>query len=453
MIITKQAIPRRTVLRGLGAAVGLPLLNGMVPAMTALAQTPAGRLRRFATVYVGNGAAVGYFTPEVQGPDYALTPILEPLAPLRDKVLVLTGIDNPPALALEGEPRGGHGRIPSAFMSGMHANPTVGADFRAGKTIDQMAADHLGQDTQLRTLELSVDSPEFGGTCDTGFACVYTNTLAWRGPTSPLPMQNNPRLVFERLFGEGGTTDPAVRLARWRQRASILDSVREKVAGVTRTIDSEDRATLDEYLESIRDVERRIQLAEEQSAREVPEVLQPAGVPDTFEGHAELMFDLQVLAFQADLTRVTTFMLARELSGRGYPEIGVSEGFHAVSHHGNNPEKIADQAKINTYHTTLVAYFLDRLQSIPEGDGTLLDSALVLFGSGMGNSNEHDPRNLPLVLAGGAGGRLTGGRHLRYPEGTRLTNLHMTLLAKLGVTVASVGDSTGHLDIDRQSLA
>ena len=394
-------------------------------------------------------------TPERQGYQVltpfgklGYSPILEPLAPLRDRVLVLTGIDNPPALALEGEPRGGHGRIAPAFMSGVHAKPTVGADFQAGTTIDQIAANHLGDATQLRSLELSMHSPEFGGTCDTGFACVYTNTLSWRGPTSPLPMQDNPRLLFERMFGEGGSTDPAVRLARWRQRASILDSVREKVDGITGTLDGEDRATLDEYLDSIRAVERRIQLAEEQSARELPEVTQPAGVPETFEAYAKLMFDLQVLAFQADLTRVTTFMLARELSGRGYPEIGVSEGFHAISHHGNNPEKIAAQAKINTYHTEMVTYFLGRLAATPDGDGSLLDSALVLFGSGMGNSNEHNPRRLPLVLAGGAGGRLTGGRHIRYPEGTRLTNLHMTLLAKLGVPVESIGDSTGHLEVD-----
>ena len=337
MYITSKALPRRTVLRGLGATIGLPLLNSMVPAMTALARTAADPVRRFATGDVGNGAAVGYFTPEQEGAGYELTPILEPLAPMRDRSLVLTGIDNPPALALEGEPRGGHGRIPSAFMSGIHAKPTIGADYQSGITIDQIVANHLGDDTQLRALELSMDSPEFGGTCDTGFACVYTNTLSWRGPTTPQPMQNNPRLVFERMFGEGGTTDPAVRLARWRQRASILDSVRDKVDGLGGTLDPEDRAKLDEYLEAIRDIERRIQLAEEQSDREIPEVIQPAGVPATFAEHAELMFDLQVLAFQADLTRVTTFMLARELSGRAYPEIGVSEGFHAISHHGHNP--------------------------------------------------------------------------------------------------------------------
>ena len=448
MYITKKALPRRTVLRGLGATISLPLLSGMLPAMTALARTAAAPVRRFTTIYVGNGAAVGYFTPEAEGASYTMTPILEPLAPFRDRVLVLTGIDNPPARALEGEPRGGHGRIPAAFMSGVHCKPTVGADYQAGITVDQIAANQLGGDTQLPSMELSMDSPEFGGTCDTGFACVYTNTLSWRGPTTPQPMQNNPRLVFERMFGEGGTTDPAVRLAGWRQRASILDSVREKVDGLSGTLDGEDRVKLDEYLESIRAVERRIQLAEEQSEREVPEVLQPAGVPDSFEEHVKLMFDLQVLAFQADLTRVTTFMLSRELSGRAYPQIGVSGGFHAISHHGNNPEKIADQAKINAYHTQMTTYFLQRLLEIPDGDATLLDNALVLFGSGMGNSNEHDPTRLPLVVAGGAGGRLTGGRHIRYPDGTRMTNLHMTLLAKLGVPVESIGDSTGQLEVD-----
>jgi hypothetical protein len=445
MIITKRAIPRRTILRGLGAAVSLPLLESMVPAFTAMAKTPARGVGRFVVIYAGNGAAPGYFTPATVGTGYELTPILTPLERFRDRAVVITGIDNPVAMAREGEPRGGHGRVAPAFMSGVHAKPTIGGDFEAGISIDQIAANHVGAETQLRSLELAVDTPEFGGTCDTGFSCVYTNTISWKGPTQPLPMQNNPRTVFERLFGDSGSTDPETRLARLRERASILDSVLEKAQHVASSVGSEDRRKIDEYLESIRDVERRIQKAEEQSARELPVVDQPAGVPPDFASHVKLMFDLQVLAFQADLTRVITFMLSRELSGRAYPEIGVSEGFHALSHHGDKPDKIADMAKINTHHMGLVTYFLERLQATRDGDGQLLDQALVLYGSGMGNSNMHEPRKLPLVLAGGAGGQLKGGRHIQYPEGTVLSNLHVTLLGMLGVPVESVGDSTGRL--------
>ena len=447
MIITKKAIPRRTMLKGLGASLALPLLDGMVP-FSAIAQTAAEPIRRFTVIYVGNGAAVGHFEPTAEGTSYEMTPILEPLAAFRDRMLVLSGIDNPPALALEGEPGGGHGRIAPAFMSGVHAKPTIGGDFEAATTIDQIAARYMGEETQLASLELAVDTPEFGGTCDQGFSCVYTNTISWRGPTSPLPMQNNPRTVFERMFGEGGTTNPAGRVARLRERASILDSVLDKVQGLGARVGTGDRAKLDEYLESIRDVERRIQRAEEQSGRELPEVIQPAGIPDTFEEHVKVLFDLQVLAYQADLTRVTTFMLSKELSGRAYPEIGVSGGFHRLSHHGNDPGKIADMAKINAYHSSMVAYFLERLDAIQEGDSSLLDQAVILCGSGMGNSNEHEPRQLPLIVAGGGGGRLEGGRHVRYPSGTVLSDLHVSLLDKLDVPMESIGDSSGPLSLE-----
>ena len=448
MIITKKAIPRRTMLKGLGASLALPLLDGMVPAFSAIGQTAAAPIRRFTTIYVGNGAAVGYFEPTAEGTSYEMTPILEPLAAFRDRMLVLSGIDNPPALALEGEPRGGHGRMAPAFMSGVHAKPTIGGDFEAATTIDQIAARYMGEETQLASLELAVDTPTFGGTCDTGFSCVYTNTISWRGPTSPLPMQNNPRMVFERMFGEVGTTDPAARQARLRERASILDSVLEKVQGLDSRVGAGDRAKLDEYLESIRDVERRIQRAEEQSGRELPEVIQPAGIPETFEEHVKVLLDLQVLAYQADLTRVTTFMLARELSSRSYAEIGVPGGFHGLSHHGDDPEKIAAMAKINAYHSSMVAYFLERLDAVQDGEGSLLDQAVILFGSGMGNSNQHEPRQLPLVVAGGGGGRLQGGRHVRYTSGTVLSDLHVALLNKLDVPVESIGDSSGPLSLD-----
>ena len=447
MVISKLAIPRRTVLRGLGATLALPLLDAMVPAAAALAQTAAKPVRRFAVTYTGNGVAQGFFEPETAGAAYELTPILQPLAPFRNRALVLTGIDNPIAEALEGEPRGGHGRIPAAFMSGVHCKPTVGGDFRAGTSIDQIFASHFGRETQLASLELTTESPEFGGTCDTGFACVYTNTLSWRGPTTPLPMQDNPRLVFERMFGDGGSTDPGVRRARLQSRASVLDSVLDKTKSLNARIGNGDRAKLDDYLQSVREVERRIQMAEQQSEREIPVVDRPAGVPDSFEEHAKMMFDLQVLAFQADLTRMTTFMLARELSGRAFPVIGVSEGFHSLSHHSGNTQKIADLAKVNTHLMSLFVYFLERLQATTDGAGTLLDHSIALYGSGLGNGNFHEPKRLPLVLAGGGDGQLKGGRHIRYPSGTILSNLHVALLQKVGVPVEEVGDSTGPLSL------
>ena len=445
MIITKKVIPRRVVLRGLGTAVALPLLESMVPAMTALAKTPAKPVQRLTVIYVAHGAAPGYFVPATEGTGYELTAALAPLKALKNDVLVLTGIDNPVAMAREGEPRGGHGRIAPAFMSGFHAKPTIGGDFEAGTSIDQIAAKAIGDATQFTSLELSVDTPEFGGTCDSGYSCVYTNTLSWRTPTMPLPMENNPRVVFERLFGDSGSTDPVVRRARLRHQSSILDSVLEKVRGLSDEISPTDRPKLDAYLESIRDVERRIQKATEQSERELPQFDQPAGVPPTFEGHVKLMFDLQALAYQADLTRITTFMLAKEISGRAYPEVGVSAGHHSLSHHGDNPEKIELLSRVNAYHMSMYAYFLEKLKATPDGAGSLLDHSLVLYGSGMGNPNLHEPKELPIVLAGG---QIKGGRHQRCAPGTVLSNLHVTLLSKIGVPVETIGDSTGRLRID-----
>ena len=447
MVIDKLAIPRRTVLRGLGAAIALPFLDSMLPAFTSVARTAGRGTPRLSIVYTGNGAALGHFAPREEGAAYEMTPILQPLAAFRDRMLVLTGIDNSVAMAREGEPRGGHGRVAPAFLTGVHARPTIGADFQAGISLDQIAARHLGKETQLASLELATDAPEFGGTCDTGFSCVYTNTISWRTPTEPLPMENNPRILFERMFGDSGSTNSAARVARLRERASVLDAITDRAKSLSSSVGSADRSKLDAYLESIREVERGIQKAEEQSARELPLLEQPAGVPETFEAHVKMMFDLQVLAFQADLTRVATFMLARELSGRAYREVGVSEGFHAISHHGNNPEKIAGMGKINVYHATLVAYYLEKLRSVPDGDGTLLDHAMVFFGSGMGNSNEHDPRDLPLILAGGAAGTLPKGRHVRFKKGSELPNLYVTMLNKLGVPETAVGDSTGSLAI------
>jgi len=356
-------------------------------------------------------------------------------------MLVLSGLDNKPGLALPGEPAGGHGRIGGSFLTGVHVKPTEGADFHAGVSIDQIAARELGQHTELASLELSLETTEFAGACDAGFSCAYTTTLCWSGPTSPLPMEHDPRAVFERLFGDSGSTDRADRQSRLAADRSILDSVTSKLARLQRNLGSRDREKLEQYVEAIRDVERRIQRAEEQSARELPVVEQPAGAPDGFEAYARLMFDLQVLAFQSDLTRVSTFVLAPELSARTYPEAGVADPHHAISHHQNRADNLEKIAKIGAYHSKVVSYYLERLQSTSDGEGSLLDHTNVIYGRGMSDSNAHQPIGLPLVVFSR---ELGGGQHVRY-QGVPLTNLYMTLLANLGVPVERIGDSTGKL--------
>ena len=321
-------------------------------------------------------------------------------------------------------------------------------ELQAGVSIDQIAARELGRETQLTSLELSLDGRDFAGSCDVGFSCAYTNTIAWRDASTPLPMENDPRAVFERMFGDSGTTDPAARRARVREERSILDAVTEQIGRLQRRLGSRDRAKVEQYLEATRDVERRIQKAEERSAQELPRVDQPAGVPATFEEHAKLMFDLQVLAYQTDLTRVITFMIGRELSGRPYPEIGVNDAHHPTSHHQNDPEKLAKLAKINTFHAALFAYYLDRLKSTPDGGGSLLDHTLLMYGAGMSDSQLHAYSSLPLLLVGGD---VKGGRHLKLAADTPLANLHLTLLDKLGVRIDTIGDSTGPIDIDMLS--
>jgi len=445
MIITKKALSRRTVLRGLGTTLALPLLDSMVPALAALAKTAAAGPRRFSVIYVAHGTAPGYWVPKNEGPAYELTTPLEPLAKFRDRMLVLSGIDNDVALQRPGDPRGGHGRMAPAFMCGVHAKPTQGADFRVGISIDQIAAGHVGKDTQLPSLQLSLEPVDFSGSCDSGYSCVYTNTLSWRGPTMPLPMEDNPRAAFERLFGDAGSSDPAVRLQRLRERRSILDSVLAKANALNKTVGPSDQRRFEDYLQSIRDVERRIQTAESQSDRALPLVTQPGSIPETFPGYAKLMLDLQALAYQADLTRVCTFMMAKELSGRSYPEIGMSEGHHALSHHGDNPDKKALLARLNAHHTSMLAYFVDKLQSTSDGDGSLLDHTVILYGSCHGDPNKHDPHELPIVVFGGD--QIKGGRHIRYSH-AQLPNLHVTLLNKLGVPVERVGDSTGSLALE-----
>ena len=446
MIITKKALPRRTVLRGLGAAVALPLLDGMVPALTALAKTAATPTPRLGVVYVPHGAVMNNWTPALEGAGFDFTPILQPLESFRDHLDILTGLDHAPAAQMPGDPAGGHGRITGAFLTGVHAKPTEGADFQAGKSVDQIAAGQLGQHTELASLELGIGLPDFGGACDAGFSCAYISTLCWSTPTTPLPMESNPRAVFERLFGDGTSTAPAARRARMQKDRSILDAVTEKVVRLQGGLGSRDRAKLDDYLAAVRDVERRIQRAEANTNRELPVVDRPSGtVPADFEEYVKVMFDLQVLAYQSDLTRIITFMMTPELSAQTYPQIGVPDPHHALSHHENDSEKLAKLTKVGTYHTTLFSFYLDKLRSTPDGDGSLLDQVMIVYGSGMSNSNLHNIQKLPILLAGGGAGRLQGGRHIQHADETPLTNLYMTLLDKLDVPVERFGDSTGRL--------
>jgi hypothetical protein len=435
------------VLKGLGTTVALPLLDGMVPALSAVSKTAAAPVRRFTVIYAAHGALPGTWAPKTVGAAYELTEPLEPLAAFREQMLVLSGIDNDVGLARLGDPLGGHGRMPPAFMCGVHAKPTQGADFEAGISIDQIAANHVGRETQVPSLQISLDSMEFSGTCDSGYSCVYTNTLSWRNPTMPLPMENNPRAVFERLFGDSGSSDPAARVRRLQEKRSILDSVLDTAMRLSSSVGPSDRRALEDYLESIRDIERRIQTAEAQSDRELPLFEQPAAAPPTFAEYCRLMFDLQVLAYQADLTRITTFMLAKDSNQRTFPEIGVSEGHHALSHHMHVPEKMAMFAKINPYLTTMLAQFLAKLQSTPDGEGSLLDHAIILYGSGHGDANIHEPKELPILVLGGGAGQLKGGSHIRYDH-AQLPDLHVTLLHKFGVPIERVGSSDGALSIE-----
>ena len=446
MMVTKKGLPRRTVLRGLGTSLALPLLDGMVPALTATARSVAAFKPRLGVVYVPHGAVMNNWTPSTEGSGFEFTPILQPLEPFRDRLLVLSGLDHAPGAQMPGDPAGGHGRITGAFLTGVHAKPTEGADFEAGRSFDQIAAERLGKKTELGSLELGIGLPEFGGACDAGFSCAYISTLCWSSPTTPLPMESNPRAVFERLFGDGTSTDPAARLERFEKDRSILDAVTEKVARLRKTLGAADRAKLGDYLTAVRDVERRIERAEDSLDREVPLVERPAaGVPSSFGEYVKVMFDLQVLAYQADLTRVISFLMTPELTAQSYPEIGVPDAHHALSHHENKPESLAKLTKVGSFHTELFSYYLEKLRATQDGDGSLLDQVMIIYGSGMSNSNLHNIQKLPILLAGGGGGQLHGGRHVQYADGTPLTNLYMSLLNKLAIPVESIGDSTGQL--------
>ena len=446
MIITKKALARRTVLRGIGTTLALPLLDGMVPALTATARTAAAPKPRLGVVYVPHGAVMDNWTPATQGAGFKFSPILQPLESFRDRLLVLSGLDHAPAAQMPGDPAGGHGRITGAFLTGVHAKPTEGADFEAGRSFDQIAAARLGQQVELASLEVGIGLPEFGGACDAGFSCAYISTLCWSGPTTPLPMESNPRALFERLFGDGTSTDPAARRERLGKDRSILDAVTEKIALLQKGLGATDRAKLGDYLTAVRDVERRIERAEDAVDRELPLVERPSGgVPTSFDEYVKVMFDLQVLAYQSDLTRVISFLMTPELTAQTYPEIGVPDAHHALSHHENKPESLVKLTKIGSYHTELFAYYLEKLRITSDGEKSLLDQVMVLYGSGMSNSNLHNIQKLPILLAGGGAGQLRGGRHIQYADETPLTNLYLTLLSKLDVPVGRIGDSTGEL--------
>lgn len=440
MMVTKKALHRRTILKGLGVSVALPLLDAMVPALTAVADTPLApqKLRRIGYVYMPMGCDLSRWTPKGETLD-ELSPTLKTLAPVRQHV---TAISN---LELRSAYPGSHATSNSSFLSCAKAKVTESADYYLGTTVDQIAARQLGANTQMPSLELSMDLMATVGQCDNGYACVYQNNLSWSSPTNPLPSEAHPRLVFESLFGEG--KNAAERRTSLQKRASLLDAVTEEITRLNNKLGPNDREKVSQYLDSVREVERRIQRAEA-SATENPvaDMDRPVGVPTAYADHAAVMFDLQLLALRGDITRVITFQLARETSNRTYPEIGVPDSHHPLTHHGNDPDKIAKVAKINHFHVSLFADFVKKLSETPEGDGTLLDNSVYLYGSGMGNPNLHDHTNLPILVAGGAAGKLRGGRHLRYSQPTPLANLHLTLLDTVGVSLDSFADSNGKVD-------
>ena len=451
MFIAKKTLPRRTVLCGLGATIALPLLDAMVPATAALASTEARPKQRLGFVYIPNGAMMSMWQPAGEGQLVKLSPTLQPLDSFKDQLVVPIGLSQKQAEAF-GDGNGEHSRGQTVWLSGVHPKRTEGADVRNGTTADQFAARELGRDTRLASLELAMEQTYLIGNCDNGYSCVYSNTISWRTPTSPMPMETNPRVVFQRLFGDGGTDTE--RRARLQEDRSILDWVTEDILRLQNTLGPVDRNSVSEYLDSVREIERRIQIAERQG-NESPVAIpgRPIGIPESFDEHSKLMFDLAALAFQTDVTRVFTFTLGKEQTNRPYPEIGVNEAHHAISHHGNDPVKNESYQKINQYHVQLLAYFLDRLRSTADGDGSLLDHSMILHGGGISDGNQHSHIDLPLVLAGGAAGKLQGGRILRYPLDTPMNNLLLAMLDKVGVHLDAFGDATGVLNMKSEPLS
>ena len=443
MFLSSKSLPRRTLLRGLGATLALPFLDAMVPAFSLRGRAAARPVHRFQTFYVPNGMAMEHWLPKGEGEAFALSPILEPLQSYRQQLLVLSGI--------KANWNYIHAGASGSFLTGTTRGGRNEIEIVADVSIDQLLARHFAAETQVPSLELSMDAPANAGACTGNLSCVYTHTLSWRSPTQPLPMEWNPRAVFERLFGDSGSTDWKAREARLRQRKSILDSVAEKLASIKSDLGAGDRTKVDEYVEAVRDVERRIQRAEEQSDVALPAVEQPQGAPPVFEDHLALMLDLQLLALQSDLTRVMTFMIGKEQSARPYPQIGVPEAHHPLSHHNDIPELIAHMSKINRYHVELFSKYLAKLRATPDGDGTLLDHVTILYGSGISNSTRHSGDNLPLLVVGGGSGTLKGGRHLAYSNQPTMANLLVTLMDKMGTPVEKIGGSTGKLPLDMLS--
>jgi hypothetical protein len=444
MNLLGKPLSRRTLLRGLGTTLALPLLDAMIPALGPKARAAAKPVRRFQAFYVPNGMAMEYWTPKGEGADFELSPILEPLAPYRDRMLALSGIKASWNYI--------HAGASGSFLTGVSHGGRNEIEVIAGVSIDQLLARRFADETQVASLEISMDTPANAGACTGNLSCAYTHTLSWRSRTQPLPMEWNPRAVFEKLFGDSGSTDPAVRQARLLEHKSILDSVSDKLTALRNELGPGDQGKIDEYADAVRDVERRIQRAEQQSDIELPAIEQPHGAPPVFEDHLALMLDLQVLALQSDLTRVISFMLSKEQSARPYPQIGVPQAHHPLSHHDNIPELVARMSKINRYHAQLFSGYLARLDATPDGDGSLLDHLTILYGSGISNSTAHSGDNLPLLLLGGGLG-IQGGRHLVYPGQPPMANLLLTLLDKFGLPLENLGGSTGELPLDPLSLA
>lgn len=437
--ITKKSIPRRTFIRGVGATFALPLLDAMIPAATALSKTPAMGPKRLGYVFMPMGCDQSRWTPRSEKTLDKLSPILDSLKEVKNDLTVFTNMELRPAYP------GSHATSNSSFLSAARAKPTESSDYYLGTTADQVAAKQIGQDTQLPSIELAMDIMQIVGQCDNGYACVYQNNLSWSSPTTPLPAEAHPRIVFENLFGEGGTREE--RQEALKKRSSLLDSIVADMNRIKQDLGASDQAKVTDYLDAIREVERRIQKAESDSNdNPLPDLDRPVGVPASYADHARLMFDLQLLAYQGDITRIATFQIARETSNRSYPEIGVPDPHHPLSHHGDDPDKIARMSKINAFHVSLYAEYLEKLKNTPEGNGSLLDNSLILYGSGIGNPNVHDHTNLPIIVAGGSSGGMKGNRHIRYDKPTPLANLHLTLLDKVGVKIDSFGDSTGMID-------
>lgn len=446
-ILTKKALPRRRFLQGAGAAIALPLLDSMTPA---LAQ-PAAAPQRIAFIYMPNGVAmnfsgINYWTPDGEGTDFDISPILTPIEAYRDRLSVISGLAHHQADAHDDGANGDHTRSVASWLTGVHCKRTEGADVENGVSADQLAAQVIGRDTPLPSLELAIDLNFLSGQCENSYSCVYLNTLAWSSPTTPLPTENNPRVVFERLFGNGGTTEQRMALAR--ENRSILDSVSDDFSRLSASLGPGDRGQVTDYLDAVREVERRIQAVERLGVDSgLPALERPRGVPENFGDHVKLMYELQWLALQADMTRVITFMLGRELNFRTYPEIGITEGHHGLSHHQDRPEQLEKLSRLNTYQTDLFRWYLDKLDSTPEAGGTLLDQTLILYGASLSNPNLHAHFNLPLTMIGGDRAQHQGGRHLVFPEDTPMTNLLLSMLGKVGVEVDSLGDSTGRLPV------